>query len=61
MVAARVQKIELMNLAFNPVQLSMEILDRWCVTLFELIGQKSAMKIIPYYALLTVDSDQPLF
>lgn len=41
MVAARVQKIELMNLAFNPVQLSMEVLDRRCVTLFELVGQKS--------------------
>lgn len=61
MVAARVQKIELMNFAFNPVQLSMEVLDRRCVTLFELVGQKSAMKITPYLTLVTVDSDQPSF
>lgn len=41
MIPARVQKIKLMDLAFNPVQLSVEVLDRRCVTLLELVGQKS--------------------
>lgn len=46
MIPARVQKIKLMDLAFNPVQLSVEVLDRWCITLLELVGQKSAMKFV---------------
>lgn len=49
MIPARVQKIKLMDLAFNPVQLSVEVLDRRCVTLLELVGQKSAIKFAFFY------------
>lgn len=49
MVSARVQKIKLMDLAFNPVQLSVEVLDRRCVTLLELVGQESAVKVTLLY------------
>lgn len=41
MVSARVQKIKLMDLASNPVELSMEVLDRRRVTFLEFVGQKS--------------------
>lgn len=49
MIPARVQKIKLMDLAFNPVQLSVEVLDRRCVTLLKLVGQKSAIKFTFFY------------